>query len=49
MSQKQLNKYTVIDKVIGGHLTIVEAAAALGITTRQIIRLKKGVIAEGAR
>jgi transposase len=49
MSQKQLNKYTVIDKVIDGQLTIVEAAAALGITTRQVIRLKKGVIAEGAQ
>jgi transposase len=48
MSQKQLNRFTVISKIIDGHITIAEAALSLGISERQIIRLKKGVIAEGA-
>lgn len=48
MSQKQLNRFAVISKVIAGHLTIAEAAVGLGISERQVIRLKKGVIAEGA-
>lgn len=48
MSQTKLNRFTVISKVIDGHMTITEAAVSLGISERQIIRLKKGVIAEGA-
>lgn len=48
MSQKQLNRFAVISKVIAGHLTNAEAAVSLGISERQVIRLKKGVIAEGA-
>ena len=48
MSEKQLNRFSVISKTIGGHMTIAEAAFSLGISQRQIIRLKQGVIAEGA-
>lgn len=48
MSQTQLNRYTVLSKVIDGHMTIAEAAISLGISQRQIIRLKQGVMAEGA-
>jgi len=48
MSQKQLNKFAVISKVIDGQLTNAEAAESLGISERQVIRLKKGIIAEGA-
>jgi len=48
MSEKQLNRFTVISKLIDGHLTIAEAAISLGISERQIIRLKKGVAAQGA-
>ena len=48
MSQKQLNRFVVISKVIDGHLTNAEAAVSLGISERQVIRLKKGIIAEGA-
>lgn len=48
MSEKQLNRFSVISKLIDGHLTIAEAAVSLGISERQIIRLKKGVAAEGA-
>lgn len=48
MSQKQLNRFAVISKVIAGYLTNAEAAASLGMSERQIIRLKKGVKAYGA-
>ena len=48
MSQTQLNRFAVISKVIDAHMTIAQAAVSLGISQRQIIRLKKGVIAEGA-
>ncbi len=48
MSQKQLNRFAVLSKVIDGHMTIAEAAVSLGISQRQTIRLKQGVIAQGA-
>jgi len=48
MSEKQLNRFSVISKTIDGHMTIAEAAVSLGNSERQIIRLKQGVIAEGA-
>lgn len=48
LSQTQLNRFSVISKVIDGHLTIAEAASSLGISERQILRLKKGVIVDGA-
>lgn len=48
MSQKQLNKFAVISKIIDGHMTIAEAAVSLGISQRQTIRLKQGVLAQGA-
>ena len=47
MNQKQLTRYSVISMVIDGKLTNHEAAKKLGLSTRQIIRLKKGVIKEG--
>ena len=47
MSEKQLNRFSVISKTIDGDITIAEAAVSLGISQRQIIRLKHGVIAEG--
>lgn len=47
MSQKQLNRFTVISKVIEGSITIAEAAAGLEISQRQVLRLKKGVVSEG--
>jgi transposase len=48
MSQEQLNRFSVISKVIDGHMTIADAANSLGISKRQFIRLKQGVIAGGA-
>lgn len=48
MSQTQLNRFAIISKVIDGSLTLAEAAVGLGISQRQVIRLKKGVLAQGA-
>lgn len=47
MSQTQLNRYSVISRVIDGHLTLADAALCLGISKRQVIRLKKGILADG--
>lgn len=47
MSQKQLNRYHVISMVIDKKMTNSEAADSLGLSVRQIIRLKKGVMNEG--
>ena len=48
MSQKQLNRFSIISSVVEGHITIAQAAESLGISTRQIIRMKKGFIQNGA-
>lgn len=41
MSQKQLNRYSVISRLIEGSITTLEAAESLGLSERQIKRLKK--------
>ena len=48
MSQKQLNRYVIISKLTDKQLTVKEAAISLGLSTRQILRLKKGVKTSGA-
>jgi len=48
MSQSQLNRYAVLSQVIQGNLNVSEAASALGISKRQVLRLKKGVQQQGA-
>ena len=48
MSQKQLNRYSVLSQVIQGNLTIAEAAKSLGLSKRQVLRLKKAVQQQGA-
>ncbi|MGI6684744.1 MAG: ISNCY family transposase [Bacillota bacterium] len=48
MSQKQLNRFAVISKLVDGHITVAEAAASLGLCERQVKRIKKGVMEEGA-
>ncbi|MBZ4645904.1 MAG: Integrase core protein [Clostridia bacterium] len=48
MSQEQLKRYTVIGKTLEGSMTIREAAEYLGLSARQVIRLKKGVEENGA-
>jgi len=48
MSQEQLKRYTVIEKTLEGSMTIREASEHLGLSVRQVIRLKKGVGKNGA-
>ena len=47
MSQKQLGRYVTISGLIEEKLTVKEAAISLGLSTRQILRLKKGVKTAG--
>ncbi|WP_026486040.1 helix-turn-helix domain-containing protein [Caldanaerobius polysaccharolyticus] len=48
MSQEQLKRYTVISKTLEGSMTVKQAAEVLGLSVRQVIRLKKGVRESGA-
>lgn len=48
LTRKQLNRLDTINKCIAGFLTVPEAAVAMGISERQVQRLKKKVRAEGA-
>lgn len=48
MSQKQLSRYVTISRLIERRITVKEAAISLGLSTRQILRLKKGVKTSGA-
>ena len=48
MSQKQLSRYVTISKLIERRITVKEAAISLGLSHRQILRLKKGVREFGA-
>ena len=48
MSQKQLKRYEVIRKAIYGFITVSEASDVLGLSKRQIKRLKKKVKDFGA-
>lgn len=47
LTRAELKKVVVVEKVLEGHMTNREGAAALGRTERQMIRLKKKYIAEG--
>ena len=48
MSQKQLTRFAVLTKLIDEHITVKEAAESLDLSERQIKRLKKGVMQDGA-
>lgn len=48
LSQKQLKTYKVISRLIEKAITREQAAALLGLSTRQVTRIKKRVIASGA-
>jgi transposase len=48
MSQKQINRYHVIMDSLEEKMTVAEAATAMGISERQVTRLRKGVKEEGA-
>ncbi|MFC5405744.1 ISNCY family transposase [Cohnella soli] len=47
MSRAELKKVVVVEKIISGHMTNAEGAAVLGLTSRQVIRLKKRYLTEG--
>jgi len=47
LTRAELKKVKVMEKIIDGHMTNTEGAALLGISTRQVIRLKKTYIAKG--
>jgi len=48
MTQSQINRYHVITSSLDGKITVSEAAAALGVSERQVTRLRNGVKEEGA-
>jgi len=48
MTQVQINRYHVVMKSLEGRMTVAEAAAAMGLSERQVKRLRNGVRAEGA-
>jgi transposase len=48
MSMKQLNRFDVLSKANAGFITVREASEALGLSERQVKRLKKKVREEGA-
>ena len=48
MTQKQINRYPIVSDSLEGKLTVAEAAEAMGISERQVTRLRNGVKKEGA-
>ena len=49
LSQEQLKTFTVINRFIDQSISRQQAAEILGLSTRQITRLKKGVLTSGAQ
>ena len=47
MSQEQLKRFKVITDSLEGKLTVLEAATSLGLSVRQVKRLRKGVKEKG--
>ena len=48
MTQDQIRRYVAIRNSLDGKTTVAEAATVLGISERQVIRLRNGVKTEGA-
>jgi transposase len=48
MSQKQISRYVVVQRSLEGAISVRDAAAALNLSTRQVIRLRNGVRENGA-
>lgn len=44
MSQRELQRVKVIENAVAGHITVVEAARLLSLSTRQVKRLKKACV-----
>ncbi|TMV04188.1 ISNCY family transposase [Paenibacillus thermoaerophilus] len=47
MTRAELKKVLVVEKILDGRMTNAEGAATLGLSVRQMIRLKKKYVAEG--
>ena len=47
MSQEQIKRYSIIERSLDGVITVEEAAEHLGLSVRQVIRLRKGVREKG--
>ncbi|MCJ7806647.1 MAG: ISNCY family transposase [Clostridia bacterium] len=47
LTQKEIMKLQIVNKALEGTLTVKEAAAVLGLSERQVKRLKKGVASGG--
>lgn len=47
MSQKELQRYHVMSKVLEGRMTTLDAAGSLNLSRRQVFRIKAKVIASG--
>lgn len=47
LTRAELKKVLVVEKILDGRMTNVEGAASLGLSVRQVIRLKKKYQAEG--
>lgn len=48
MSERELQRIEVLSKVLERRMTVVSAAHVLDMTTRQVQRLLKAFLAEGA-
>jgi len=48
LTQSELNRAFVLQRVVDGHIVIREAALVLGLSERQVKRLKKKFLREGA-
>lgn len=48
MSERQINRYVVVQRSLEGMISVRDAAAALNLSTRQVIRLRNGVRENGA-
>jgi transposase len=47
LTRAELKKVLVVEKILDGRMTNVEGAASLGLSVRQVIRLKNKYVAEG--
>ena len=49
LTRTEMKKVLVVEKILGGQITNEEGAAVLGLTKRQVIRLKQRYTKEGAQ
>lgn len=47
LTEDELKKVRVVEKILDGQMTNVEGVALLGLSVRQVIRLKKKYVTEG--